>query len=137
MYLGTLFLRNRPALELMRRLFAERPQGSSVCVAVLGCRALDLGWKPVPDLIAEIHDGDPLVRAVWSWQWWGLEPLDRRRHDWQTRYASAVQVGGHDHATHLSDTRPPQSGETLLDELRSALKPPRLDRPHENYDRGN
>ena len=36
MYVGTLFLRNRPALELMRRLFAERPQGSSVRVAVLG-----------------------------------------------------------------------------------------------------
>ena len=37
MYLGTLFVRNRPTLELMRRLFAERPQGSSVRVAVLGC----------------------------------------------------------------------------------------------------
>ena len=55
--------------------------------------ALDLGWKPVAELIGEIHDGDPLVRADWPWHWWGLEPLDRRRPDWQTRYASAFQVG--------------------------------------------
>ena len=242
MYLGTLFLRNRPALELMRRLFADRPQGSSVRVAVLGCSvgvevysiiwtlrrarpdltipvdavdispqvlaiaeegvygpqttetvhesvferltdaellemfdwngdqgrvkadlrdgitwrlgdagdrrlveelgpkdlvvasnflchmdapsaerclrnfaglttsdgylfvsgvdldvrtkvATDLGWEPVPELMAEIHDGDPLVRADWPWHWWGLEPLDRKRSDWQTRYASVFTRG--------------------------------------------
>jgi chemotaxis methyl-accepting protein methylase len=242
MYLGTLFLRNRPALELMRRLFSDRPQGSSVRVAVLGCSvgvevysimwtlrrarpdltvvidavdispevlaiaregvygpqttdtvhesvferlsdaellemfdwngdqarvkaelrdgitwrlgdasdprlveklgpkelvvannflchmdapsaerclrnfaglttpygylfvsgvdldvrtkvATDLGWEPVPELMAEIHDGDPLVRADWPWHWWGLEPLDRKRNDWQTRYASVFTRG--------------------------------------------
>jgi SAM-dependent methyltransferase len=54
--------------------------------------ALDLGWKPIPDLIADIHDGDPSVRADWPWQWWGLEPLDRRRPDWQIRYAAVFQV---------------------------------------------
>jgi chemotaxis methyl-accepting protein methylase len=244
MYLGTLFVRNRPALELMRRLFADRPQGSSVRVAVLGCSvgvevysimrtlrrarpdltilidavdispevlaiaakgvygpqtaetvhesvferltdaemlemfdwngdqgrvkhffregitwrlgdaadrrlveelgpkdlvvannflchmdapsaeqclrnlaqltspggylfvsgvdldvrtnvAIDLGWEPVPELMAEIHDGDPLVRADWPWHWWGLEPLDRRRNDWQTRYASVFRVASY------------------------------------------
>jgi chemotaxis protein methyltransferase CheR len=245
MYLGTLFVRNRPALELMRRLFAERPQGSSVRVAVLGCSvgvevysimwtlrrarpdltilidavdispevlaiaeegvygpqtvetvhesvferlteaemlemfdwngddqgqvkpwltggitwrlgdaadrrlveelgpkdlvvgnnflchmdapsadrclrnfaqltspggylfvsgvdldvrtsvAIDLGWEPIPELMAEIHDGDPLVRADWPWHWWGLEPLDRKRNDWQIRYASVFRVAGY------------------------------------------
>ena len=55
--------------------------------------ALELGWEPVPELMAEIHDGDPSVRADWPWQWWGLEPLDRRRHDWQIRYAAAFRVG--------------------------------------------
>jgi SAM-dependent methyltransferase len=54
--------------------------------------ALDLGWQPVPELIAEIHDGDPSVRADWPWQWWGLEPLDRGRRDWQTRYAAAFRI---------------------------------------------
>jgi chemotaxis methyl-accepting protein methylase len=54
--------------------------------------AVDLGWKPVRELMAEIHDGDPSVRTDWPWQWWGLEPFDRRRPDWQTRYAAAFQV---------------------------------------------
>jgi SAM-dependent methyltransferase len=54
--------------------------------------AVDLGWEPVPELMAEIHDGDPSVRADWPWQWWGLEPLNRRRHDWQIRYAAAFRI---------------------------------------------
>jgi SAM-dependent methyltransferase len=55
--------------------------------------ALDLGWEPVPELIAEIHDGDRSVRADWPWEWWGLEPFNRKRHDWQTRYAAAFRIG--------------------------------------------
>ena len=37
MYLGTMFLRNRPALELMRPLIRGRVRGSTVNIAVLGC----------------------------------------------------------------------------------------------------
>jgi chemotaxis protein methyltransferase CheR len=55
--------------------------------------ALDLGWEPVRELIEEIHDGDRSVRADWPWEWWGLEPLNRKRQDWQTRYAAAFQIG--------------------------------------------
>jgi len=55
--------------------------------------ALDLGWTPVTELLPEMHEGDPLVRADWPWRWWGLEPLDRTRPDWHTRYATAFQVG--------------------------------------------
>lgn len=54
--------------------------------------ALDRGWEPVRDLIVEIHDGDRSVRADWPWEWWGLEPLNRRRQDWQTRYAAAFRI---------------------------------------------
>jgi SAM-dependent methyltransferase len=54
--------------------------------------ALDLGWEPVTELMAEIHDGDPSVRADWPWEWWGLEPLNRKRHDWHTRYAAVFRV---------------------------------------------
>ena len=54
--------------------------------------ALELGWEPVPELRAEIHDGDPLVRNDWPWRWWGLEPLDRRRPDWETRYSAAFRT---------------------------------------------
>lgn len=55
--------------------------------------ARELGWEPVAELRAEMHDGDPAVRADWPWRWWGLEPLDRRRGGWEMRYASAFQVG--------------------------------------------
>jgi chemotaxis methyl-accepting protein methylase len=54
--------------------------------------ALDLGWEPVAELIAEIHDGDPSLRADWPWEWWSLEPLNRRRHNWRTRYAVAFRI---------------------------------------------
>jgi SAM-dependent methyltransferase len=54
--------------------------------------ALDLSWKPTPELTAEIHDGDPSIRADWPWKWWGLEPLEQRRPDWHIRYAAVFQV---------------------------------------------
>jgi SAM-dependent methyltransferase len=55
--------------------------------------AVDLGWEPVRDLMVEIHDGDRSVRADWPWKWWGLEPINRKRHDWQTRYTAAFRIG--------------------------------------------
>jgi hypothetical protein len=55
--------------------------------------ALDLGWEPIQELMVEIHDGDRSVRADWPWEWWGLEPLNRKRQDWQTRYAAAFRIG--------------------------------------------
>lgn len=54
--------------------------------------ALELGWEPIPELRTEIHDGDPLVRSDWPWRWWGVEPLDRRRPDWETRYSAAFRI---------------------------------------------
>jgi len=50
-----------------------------------------LGWRPVPDLIEEIHDGDPSVRRDWPCEWWGLEPIDKRRVGWRTRYAAVFR----------------------------------------------
>lgn len=55
--------------------------------------AHDLGWKPVPDLMEDIHDGDPILRADWPFKWWGLEPINKRRHDWEVCYASVFQLG--------------------------------------------
>jgi SAM-dependent methyltransferase len=54
--------------------------------------ALDLGWEPVRELLEEIHDGDRSLRGDWPWEWWGLEPLNRKRQDWQTRYAAAFRI---------------------------------------------
>jgi hypothetical protein len=56
--------------------------------------ASQLGWQPVPELLEQIHDGDPSVRKDWPWRWWGLEPLNRSRPDWRTRYAAFFRVGG-------------------------------------------
>ena len=73
MSVGTLFLRNRPALELMRRLFAERPQGSSLRVAVLGCSAgvevYSILWtlrRALPDLsvLVDALDISPEVLTI-------------------------------------------------------------------------
>lgn len=51
----------------------------------------ELGFGPVTELIKEIHDGDPSVRRDWPLGYWGLEPFDQRRIDWQTWYASVFQ----------------------------------------------
>jgi chemotaxis methyl-accepting protein methylase len=55
--------------------------------------ALELGWTPVPDLLEEIHEGDPCLRNDWPWQYWGLEPFDPQQPDWNMRYAAFYQVG--------------------------------------------
>jgi SAM-dependent methyltransferase len=59
--------------------------------------AVDLGWEPVPELTAEIHNGDPSVRADWPWQWWGLEPMNQRRRDWRIRYAASFRIVSRQH----------------------------------------
>jgi chemotaxis methyl-accepting protein methylase len=58
--------------------------------------ARDLGWRPILELIEEIHDGDPSVRREWPWAWWGLEPFDKKRADWQMRYATAFRLNASD-----------------------------------------
>ena len=71
--------------------------------------ALDLGWEPVPELMAEVHEGDPLVRADWPCQWWGLEPSIAGDADWQTRYASVFRVKRVD-ASRREFCRPARAG---------------------------
>jgi SAM-dependent methyltransferase len=55
--------------------------------------ARELGWEPLEELLEEIHDGDPIVRTGWPFQWSGLEPLDKRKPDWRVRYASVFRIG--------------------------------------------
>jgi chemotaxis methyl-accepting protein methylase len=54
--------------------------------------ACDLGWKPVEELLGEIHEGDPCMRDQWPCHYGGLEPLNKRRQDWRLRYAAAFQL---------------------------------------------
>jgi chemotaxis methyl-accepting protein methylase len=56
--------------------------------------AQELGWRPVRELINEIHEGDPSLRRDWPLHYWGLEPFDQGRTDWKIRYASVFQNGG-------------------------------------------
>lgn len=58
--------------------------------------ARDLMLEPVTELIQEIHDGDPSLTKCWPFRYWGLEPLNRRRHDWQLRYSSVFRVAGNE-----------------------------------------
>jgi chemotaxis methyl-accepting protein methylase len=55
--------------------------------------ARNMGWKPVTDLIREIHDGDASLRQGWPLEYWGLEPFSDTRADWRVRYASVFQLG--------------------------------------------
>ncbi len=63
--------------------------------ADLGVRskvAQELGWRPVTELVREIHEGDPGLRRAWPLEYWGLEPFDQGRVDWKMRYASVFQI---------------------------------------------
>jgi len=88
-----------PDAEKCLRVLAQlvRPGGylfvSGIDLDVRRKVAIDLGWFPVPDLIEEIHNGDPSVRADWPWKYWGLEPFDSKRPDWRMHYAAVFQVG--------------------------------------------
>jgi chemotaxis methyl-accepting protein methylase len=100
MVLASNFLCHMPpdAAEACLRNIARlvRPGGYLLVVGVdLDVReklARELVWQPVPDLIREIHEGDPDVRRDWPWEWWGLEPLDERSRDWPLRYAAVFRL---------------------------------------------
>lgn len=54
--------------------------------------AVDMKWKPVTELIEEVHDGDPSIRDGWPFDYWAKEPLDADRSDAMIRYAPAFQA---------------------------------------------
>src|SRR5215467_15462052 len=54
----------------------------------------DGSGRPVTELISEIHEGDPSLRRGWPLRYWGLEPFDQGRSDWQIRYASVFEHRG-------------------------------------------
>lgn len=66
---------------------------SGVDLAVRGKVARELGWRPMTELIGEIHEGDSSLRRGWPLEYWGLEPFDQRRSDWMERYAAVFQRG--------------------------------------------
>ena len=73
-----------------------RPRGylfvSGIDLDIRAKVAGELGWKPVEDLLEEVHEGDSYLRRQWPCHYAGLEPLNRRRRDWRMRYAAAFQL---------------------------------------------
>ena len=49
-----------------------------------------MGWRPVPELMREVHDGDTSLRCGWPLEYWGLEPYRDNRPDSGIRYASGL-----------------------------------------------
>lgn len=87
-----------PAAEACLRNIASLvgPNGylfvSGIDIEVRTRVANDLGWLPLTELIEEIHQGDPRMATDWPWNYSALEPLNKRRRDWQLRYAAAFQL---------------------------------------------
>jgi SAM-dependent methyltransferase len=73
-----------------------RPSGylfvSGVDLDIRTRAACDLGWKPLPELLEEIHEADFYSRRCWPFHYGGVEPLNKRRRDWSIRYAAAFQL---------------------------------------------
>jgi SAM-dependent methyltransferase len=54
--------------------------------------AVDMKWSPITELMEEIHEGDPSIRAGWPMDYWAKEPFQAHRRDAMIRYASAFQI---------------------------------------------
>jgi chemotaxis methyl-accepting protein methylase len=87
----------RDAEECLRNIARlVKPGGylfvSGVDLDVRSKVAREMGWRPVTELIREIHEGDPSLRRGWPLEYWALEPFDQNRTDWKIRYASVFQT---------------------------------------------
>ena len=51
----------------------------------------ETGFRPVVKNLEKIHYGDPSLFPGWPWEYWSLEPMDKRRPDWVERYAMVYQ----------------------------------------------
>jgi SAM-dependent methyltransferase len=54
--------------------------------------ASSMGWKPVQEMMREIHEGDASLTQGWPLNYWGLEPFCAIRPDRNVRYASVFQI---------------------------------------------
>jgi SAM-dependent methyltransferase/mannose-6-phosphate isomerase-like protein (cupin superfamily) len=54
--------------------------------------AYDLGWEPLQEMLEEVYEGDPYLKRYWPCLYAGLEPLNKGRRDWRTRYASGFRL---------------------------------------------
>ncbi|MGB6175284.1 MAG: CheR family methyltransferase [Methylocella sp.] len=66
---------------------------SGIDLGVRTMVARAMGWKPVTDLLREIHEGDPSLREGWPLSICSLEPFRDNAPGWKIRYASVFQIG--------------------------------------------
>src|SRR5215831_3006711 len=72
---------------------ARRPSFvAGVDLDVRARAARKLGWKPITQLIREIHNGDASLRDRWPTEYWTMEPFDAKRRDRLIRYAAAFRL---------------------------------------------
>lgn len=87
---------NEQRQALMAIASMVRPGGylfvSGVDLDVRSKLAKEHGWRPLPELLEEIHAGDDSMTVDWPFKYWGLEPLDKTRPDWQLRYCVAFRI---------------------------------------------
>jgi SAM-dependent methyltransferase len=73
-----------------------RPQGylfiSGIDLDIRTKVAADLRWKPLQELLEQIHEGDMCMKGLWPCHYAGVEPLNKKRQDWKRRYAAAFQL---------------------------------------------
>jgi chemotaxis methyl-accepting protein methylase len=55
--------------------------------------ARDLGWRPLMEMMREVHEGDSSLIQGWPLNYWGVEPFCDDRSDWKIRYASVFEIG--------------------------------------------
>jgi len=52
----------------------------------------ELGLIPVTTRFEDIYTAEEGLLTAWPLQFWGLEPIDRRRQDWPERYTSVFRL---------------------------------------------
>lgn len=52
----------------------------------------ELGLTPVTARLEDIYTAEQGMLAAWPFRFWGLEPIDRKRRDWPTRYSTVFRL---------------------------------------------
>lgn len=85
--------RAKDCLRNIARLVA--PKGylfvGGVDLDVRSATLLGLGFTPVTERLEDIYTAEEGLLTAWPLQFWGLEPIDRRRQNWPARYTTVFR----------------------------------------------
>jgi chemotaxis methyl-accepting protein methylase len=92
-------MKQRQAAACLRNMIQlVKPGGLFVCRGVdldVRQRAVrEFRLEPIATRLEEIHNSEAALDAPhgWPFSYWGLEPLDKTRPDWVSRYAAVYRV---------------------------------------------